>query len=456
MMRSKFSRLAVLGLAALSSQAFASVTVSGQVRTELDFISKPEHKRDTFHISRARLDVKGDVASDWVANIRVEQTSSTDKKSMIKRAYASWTGLPGSELQIGAARHLSAAAENSADHYQSASVLHGGEKDFALFGRNGVGASLRGSMGAFGYQLGLERADYTDQDPTDSEDTTLKLSWGGRASFVALDNDKWSVGLGLGYVSAHHNETYADMEPVAMNANPNNPPDAKLYRAKLNQEDGITLDIGAVMGNFAAHGAYSQQKDKIKNLMQWDTNNPQALTTTKYTADSNDPWAKDPKTKGYYGQLTYLLMGNGYHFKNGVVGKPKFSASALELGARFSSVERSGLTAYEYLVNQIPGKSFSALNHLVAMIAKDNALTYVPGASFKTKTTGMSAFVNYHVNPQAVVRVAFNNEETKVKDNYYKFADGTALDDDAKSSLAATEAKKKASSVKVRVDFNFS
>jgi len=141
-MRSNFSRLAVLGLAAVSSQVFAAVNVSGEVRADLVLKSKPVYEKSTFDISRARLNFKGDVSPHWMLNVRAEHE---DNAVVIPRAYAVWTGLEGMTLSLGQAGHRSVSADDNyyCGYVTGHGVLSGFEKDE-------VGLSLKGDMGSFG------------------------------------------------------------------------------------------------------------------------------------------------------------------------------------------------------------------------------------------------------------------------------------------------------------------
>lgn len=140
MRNSTLSRLALLGLASVSSVAFAASTMNGQVRFDARFTLNQDkadgsnvqdslEKSDNLFISRARLDFAGDVAKDWAYNVRLEYNelendqigldpaniaatsnyapfsvngsalSSID--AVISRAYVCWSGVEGINVKMG-------------------------------------------------------------------------------------------------------------------------------------------------------------------------------------------------------------------------------------------------------------------------------------------------------------------------------------------------------------------
>jgi len=82
MNNSTFSRLALLGLAAVSSFAFASHTLNGMIRLDATFNTEQKdwedvtvkdemRPQDNLYVSRYRLDFKGDIAKNWTYHVRV-------------------------------------------------------------------------------------------------------------------------------------------------------------------------------------------------------------------------------------------------------------------------------------------------------------------------------------------------------------------------------------------------
>lgn len=354
-MKSNISRLAVLGLAAISSPVFAAVSLSGQVRLDTKFVSEPATDDDSMSLSRVRLNLKGDVSSDWVAGARLE---GSDISGVVKleRAFASWSGLENHTVTLGKTGHISANADDSyyAPYTAWTGVLDG-------FTKEGLGFSLSGSMGAIGYNLGLVNVDLNEGD-----DESLNFSMGSRVHFTAMNSDAMAWGVGAGLISDKQAESSVTVDGVA---------------AKTDKFSGMTLDVSGVMGKIALSSALYTAKQKAKT-----------------TAAPGNPFTKDGKANSHYVEVAYLVMGDGYGFGSGVVSGPKFKSSALELGARLGHKTVKNLAAKSSITGTVD-------------FTNDSAVTN----EYKKETNSSSLFANYHVNSNAVVKVEYHNSKTKDK-----------------------------------------
>lgn len=291
MMRSNISRLAVLGLAAISGQVFAAVDLSGQLRLDTVFHSnKPTDTADQMLLSRARLDIAGDISSDWVAGIRLEKTDDDANTIEVKRAYATWNAMENNTITLGRANHI--CANGGEDRYDGAITDHGALKGFDS---DDLGMSLAGSMSGFGYKVGVVKTSITNPG------NSLKWSFGARGHFTAMDTDNMAWALGAGFVHIKH-------ENVA------------LLAANYNRFDGWTVDLSGKFDKFALTAAYFERKDKSDNA-------------------GDGP---DAKSTAYSAEASYLLMGDGYVLSGGMISGPKFQSSALELGLRVSRSTYNG------------------------------------------------------------------------------------------------------------------
>ena len=355
MMKSNISRLAVLGLAAISSPVFAAVSLSGQVRLDTKFVSEPATKDDSMSLSRARLNLKGDVSSDWVAGARLEGSDSLGVVKL-ERAFASWSGLENHTVTLGKTGHISTDADDNyyAPYTEWSGVLDG-------FTKSGLGFSLSGSMGAIGYSLGLVNVDLNEGD-----DESLNFSMGSRVHFTAMNSDAMAWGVGAGLVS----DKQAESTVIVTGSGD----------AKTDKFSGMTLDVSGVMGKIALTSALYTAKQKAKTAV----------------ADGN-PFTKDGKANSHYVEVAYLVMGDGYGFGSGVVSGPKFKSSALELGARLGHKTVKNLAAVS--------------SGTVSAFETPNATTN----EYKMATNSSNLFANYHVNSNAVVKVEYHNSKTKDK-----------------------------------------
>lgn len=395
MMRSNISRLAVLGLAAISGQVFAAVSLSGQVRLDTKFVSEPKADADSMDLSRVRLNVKGDVSSDWMASLRLEGKDGTVK---LERAFASWNGLENTTVKLGKAGHISADADDS--YYAPYTTWHG---PLSGFNSNDLGVSVAGSMGSFGYNVGLANTSVTDDTP--SEGDSLKWSMGARAHFTAMNSDKMAWGVGLGLISRKHADDH-----VTANDGTNTD------KSRFDKKSGMTFDVSGVMGSFAMTAAVYNLKDKLEGVYD-------SLDDAK-TATANNPFAKDAKSNSYYLEGSYLVMGDGYGFGSGVVSGPKFKSSALELGVRLSHVTHKNAAV---ILNDADVSTASSTDIFAA------------GDELKVKTNASSLFANYYVNSNAVVKVEYFNSKAKTTNNM----------------LAANPADVKNKHLSIRAQFSF-
>ena len=381
MMRSNISRLAVLGLAAISSSVFAAVSLSGQVRLDTMFKSEPTEADDSMGLSRVRLNLKGDIASDWTAGARLEGSSGT---VLLQRAFASWTGLDNHTVTLGRTGHTTVHAD--ASYYAPYTTGHG---TLSGFSGDKVGLSVAGSMGALGYKLGL--ANEAIDDDTAANDN-LNFSFGARAHFTAMNSDNMSWGLGLGLVD-NKREGFDVILTDTDAADAGGTPTVTNYTTEVGGYNGMTVDVSGVMGKVAMTGGLYTAKDKF---------------VTASTL-ANNPFDKDGKATSYYVEASYLVMGDGYGFKSALVSGPKFKSSALELGARFSN---------KVLKNVSVG---DISDDLTAFDPTNLDAT----SEIKHETNATSVFANYHVNSNAVVKVEYYN--SKMKDKRTNF--GTAAAD---------------------------
>ena len=394
MMRSKFSRLAVLGLAAISGQVFAAVSLSGQVRLDTKFVSEPDTTADSMEISRARLNLLGDVSSDWTAGVRLDKSESGDN-IVLSRAYAAWSGLENTTVKVGKTGHISTDADDS--YYAPYTTLHG-----TLDGFHGddTGLSVKGSMGSFGYGLGVVNSSYT---PDGADDTGLGWSYGARGHFTAVNSDSMSWGLGFGYVHRLHDDLTFNFSDGATTDT-----------STFDKYTGWTFDVSGVVGNFALTGALYSRTDKHQGTLEGDG-------TAATLADN--PYAKDGKSNSYYFEGMYLVMGDGYGFGDGVVSGAKFASSALEVGLRYGHVTREN--AAEVL--HATGDATTSTEALTA------------SSELKAKTKSTSFLVNYHVNSNAALLGEFYTSKTTTTNN----------------TLAANPADVKAKHLNLRAQFSF-
>lgn len=283
MRNSTLSRLALLGLASVSSVAFAASNMNGQVRFDARFTVNQEDKNsssvadkyekaDNLHISRARLDFSGDVAKDWMYNIRLEYsenendqigvdptvtagidqisfTSNSDllkaTSAVISRAYVCWAGVEGMNVKMGRI----GTPEVTSDRLYYRPYIGKTPNDRTVgsvtnYSGDHPGFSVDGAAGPIGYSFGVwKQTDFRKIEVADSgaafnlivegddlttdyidsvvakidegipaamfDSKSLRIGFGGRLSFAQEMKNGTSFGVGLGYNQAPLNMAIA-------------------------------------------------------------------------------------------------------------------------------------------------------------------------------------------------------------------------------------------------------
>jgi hypothetical protein len=406
MMKSSFSRLAVLGLAVISGQVFAAVNISGELRLDAGFPSKPSADTNTLDLSRVRLQAKADLAQDWVAGLRLDKVND---KVELKRAYVSWTGLENNSLTLGKYSHISTNADDA--YYAPYITAHG---IVSGFNQSGLGASMSGSMGYVGYNVGVINT------PADATSKSLEGSFGARVHFTPMKTDTMCWGLGLGMLEYKDNKSFEvnasrDLTEAEKAGSEGILKIFKDFQVNTSKYRGMTADLSGAMGRFSASLSYAQRKDKVGTpVASTLTGDPVAAkdsvtygekegptyaslnVATQTLANAlTAPTVTDGKTQSYCAEVAYLVMGDGYKMENAVLTGPSFSDSALELGLRVSQFEREGAAlalAYNSPVSASVNTAFLNQKH---------------------KKRTFSVFANYYVNSNATIKLEYLDSTIK-------------------------------------------
>lgn len=368
MVKSKFSRLAILGLATLSNQAIAQVSLSGQLRLDAKFVSVPGNMPDTLEISRARVEALGDISSDWTARLRFDK-SDIDNNIVLSRAYASWSASDNAVVHIGKAGHISADVDDKyyAPHITAHGLLEG-------FHSDDIGLSVEGIRDTFNYSVGLVNSDYT----ADVGETGLGWSYTAHGRLTAIESDSMSWGLGLGYVHRLHQDLNIDSDDGTNNDS-----------ATFDKYSGWTLDLSGTTGKLALTGALYLRTD-------W-------ASTTDLTA--YNPYILDGNSNSFYLEGMYLVTGNGYGFSGGVLSSPQFESSALEVGMRYSQTVRKNAAAIIHQRFYRPDTYF----------APTSIDTFAEGDQLKAKIKAISLLANYYFSKNTILLGEYySSKETTV------------------------------------------
>jgi len=504
MRNTTFSRLALFGLAAISSFAFAANTVSGAIRFDAAFntamktstntsVADADRPADLLAVSRMRLNFAGDIAKDWKYYVRVANSEASNAQldlengkalptepstsASFSQANASWTGIENMKLTLGLVSCTNISADN--DYYKP--YIGKWPKNRSLGNivngsGNRPGVTLAGTAGPIGYNLGvwnqtsfrkLESFGTADIDgvvavaavagstfstintTTHALESTfdaksLRLGYGARLTFAPKMSGSNSYGMGIGYNSA----------PLTLPIVVTTFEDASLAAANLkttssafNQLNQIAVDAAAVFGALQVNAGYESQTVKLDASAGYNTP----------TAESKI-FDRDGKANSWWIEAGYLLMGDSYKFdaaKATISGvKLRDGQAGLEIAARFGTETRKNVLA---LVNAVGFDDFGSKvksqvatsstypTRSVLVLGVDNTaatpIAISDETALETKMHGYVLNVNYYVNANAAIKAEFEQQHNK-------FQLGTAASADSLNN-------KSVSTLRLRAEFTF-
>lgn len=415
MRNTTLSRLALLGLASVSSIAFAANTVTGEIRfdarstmsqkTAADLsVADSLKKPDNLFVSRARLDMMGDVAKNWTYGIRLEANEMenmqigldpaltaaqsglpvTDGVSLassidanLARACVSWSGIDGIRIMMGRI----GTPDISADRLYYKPFIGAYPGNMAIgaitaYSGDHAGLSLDGKAGPVGYSFGVwKQTDFRKLEglsatqSTDGEITTLalfetairsniaasnfdakslRLGYGGRLSFATQMNPTTSYGFGVGYNQAPLNMPIAVATISTYGGS--NQSLSPYSIATFNNLTNYAVDGSAVFGAFQVNMGYEGQKLKADTTQAYGT-----------ASVANAVFNQDGKASSYWVETGYLIMGDSYKFDDSqaVVSGVNLreNQGGLELVARWGYETRRNVLA---LANSVGFADFSS------------------------------------------------------------------------------------------------
>jgi len=429
MRNTTFSRLALLGLASVSSIAFAANTVNGEIRFDARFTTSQKtaadasvadslKKPDNLFVSRARLDMMGDVAKNWTYGIRLEQSEAENTQlgfdpsatlpatalplvdsvaimgnlnSVIARAYVQWSGIEGIEIMMG--RIGTPDISSNRLYYKPYIGSYPNNMSVGSvveYSGDHAGFALDGKAGPVGYSFGvwkqtdlrkiesLTAASVSAGQATNlagfktlvSDDIvagnfdakSLRLGYGGRLSFANKMNATTSYGVGVGYNNAPLNMPIAvatiSTFGVANGASP------AYSITAFNNINNFVVDGSVVFGAFQLNLGYEVQT--VKN----DVNQVSGTASP-----NNQVFNYDGKANAYWVEGGYLIMGDSYKFDDSkavISGVKLHEAQAgLEITARYGYEMRKNVSA---LVNATGYQDFSSVTSTDPATATSPAL----------------------------------------------------------------------------------
>jgi len=371
-----FSRLALLGLAVVASTTFAATTISGNFRLDATYPdlnvessgvteSTEYDDKDYFDLTRARINISGDIAQDFTYFVRLDATEgfgTTPPNShavSVSQAYPTWHGMDNMQLNIGKTPGPFFSAD---EYYYKPYIVHDENTQTALGvvkekNGNHAGIDLNGSISMLSYSVGLWKesdvsayktgtnslVEYTASSTNSAAGSRLRFGYGFRAAITPIDSDKMQVGVGVGF----SNTPVSQMVGMTGSTTSSGTATTHTFYTSFDQKTDFTVDACAVMGALQVNAGYFHQK--ISDDLTYGT---EVTSTTTNATYINDLFNDNAKHTGYYGEVGYLIMGDGYKYdssKAAVSGvKVQDDKSALELVLRMGTQTREDAIAWMY------------------------------------------------------------------------------------------------------------
>ena len=431
------SQLVVLGLTIISSQSFAAASVSGQFAIDnhlAEYSSDESVGLRPSTILKAILDFNVDIAPKLTAHVRLVPPilSMRGYLDLADRAYVNWTPLETIAFELGRTKHIAVNIDNNrytprmgrhiyANFNQSS--FHNEKLPYPAIRPDPFGASVLGSVDSFNYKVSLVR----DNEALDDTSVGEGLSWcyGGRASYTVVNSKKMSWALGLGFFNKPRKvPNEFDFYPIYYSGGPSSDSSTSITAISFKGEEGLTVDLNGTVGNFSLTAAALSSKLKVDNIKNFDISTHQFSEINDSSSPAlssllRNPFNKTGKLDTGFVEASYLINGQGYSFKNGVVSGLQSSKSVLEVGSRLSQSKSraSGillLSTFLYKAHDL-ARSYTPLeeDHLSEQGA------YQDGYYFNVHNYVQSIFVNYHVDKNLSFKTEFLNETDRINQNIY-------------------------------------
>lgn len=403
MRNSTLSRLALLGLASVSSVAFAASKMSGEIRFDARFtvnqktsadvqVAESLERNDNLFISRARLDFCGDVAKDWMYGMRLEYPEDendqigidpsvtgaqsgipftantpivTSIDAAIARAYVCWKGLEGINIKMGRI----GTPEITSDRLYYMPYIGKYPNNRAVgsavnYSGDHAGFAVDGAAGPIGYSFGIwKQTDLRNFETVNvaagahSDDTLAEVVTLAKNTVTASSFDSKSLRYGFGgrltFAQEMKNGTAFGVG-VGYNRAPLNMPvvinlverlgqsgsHSPLYsQLSFNDLSNFAVDASATFKSFQVNAGYQDQT----------LSDDVYLASSGATATDVNGFQQNGKATAWWVELGYLIMGEGYKLdaKNAAISGVKLreKQAGLEVTARYGHEVRKNALA---------------------------------------------------------------------------------------------------------------
>ncbi|MBM4222690.1 MAG: hypothetical protein FJ161_02675 [Gammaproteobacteria bacterium] len=390
MRNTTLSRLALLGLATVSSLALAANTVNGEIRFDARFTTSQKNNADVsvgdaneapdnLFISRARLDMQGDVAKNWTYGLRLEvkefensqlnlepsgylatygssdnfpfltyASFVNDMSANFARAYVTWSGIENINISFGRI----GCPEITSDRLYYKPFIGQYPNNTTIgtvvsYAGDHAGFSIDGKAGPVGYSFGVWQqtnmrnidslpavADALQQSGSVSTSSLAAFQSAfvadADAQFAASNYNAKSLRLGYGgRLSFAHKMNASTSYGIGIGYNqaPLNAPVAVITVGQLGATSGSsytqpTYSISSFnhLQNYAVDGSAVFGAFQVNVGYEWQTlkNDTNALynSNSSYNAAAQ-VFNEDGKANAFWIEGGYLIMGDSYKFDAG-------------------------------------------------------------------------------------------------------------------------------------------
>lgn len=430
----RFFSYAVLGLTLISSSVFAKTTIAGSMRFDVAMPHQPEDAINDMNLSRARVDVKGDLAEKVTFRVRLDQSSTSSQQGYgqvkIPLVKVSWLYSPTMTFNFGidTPEYDQSGTENQVYITRSVGVL---EDSLG----NKLGINLKGvPNNRFAYSTGVwlattnsrivdtsfskiavediieEEIDYNLIDNVTNNSGTISIDlgrkemrfgFGGRANYVLANNDTWMWGVGTGY-------QFLDViKPSVVQYD--DPASANVYFTTFQKRLALTADTSIGTNKIILNSALHYFNYMVDN----------EHSSTDYTA-SNIFQNKNYARSGYV-ELCGLIIGQGYSIdsKSGVISQIKLDEQhgALELALRVGSEHYYNFAAANMIQGAFNGSSAVPFTRTSA----DGYNLYSMNAAFtddyyEVTYSGYTVHAGYYPVKNILFKAEYYNTKTEALD----------------------------------------
>jgi hypothetical protein len=423
--------LAIVGLTVVSFPVNADHKFSGSIRLDAQIPFEPSDDPFNLFLSRARIDIKGDIAQDWTYKIRFDDTINFGVGVLNMKlpvAKATWKISEQLSLNLGIDAPNYSQADTDAQTYIVRSV---GVLEDSIGSK--IGANISGILNKrIGYSVGLWRsaarasvADNSfssvaldDQDDSmiqvdtiasvinsgGSVITTLgqqynRIAYGGRLSYVVSNSPDYLWGVGLGVQSLDV------IIPTVINT-------SDPYWSSFEKRLALTADNSIARDRFCLNTAIHY----FNYYRDLTTSTPTASIASTLNAFQHKNHAFSS-----YAELIGLVIGNGYAIDPsvGVVNKIIFnneSDCALEIALRVGNERYYNFAAANFLKGAFSSPTVPSFPYTYTKNDGYNAIALTSlNDVFVASYQGYTLHATYYMTKNILLKAEFYDAKTAMK-----------------------------------------